>query len=249
MKFPKSGYPTYGEAIGIMMQGEVGWPRIPGDVGNAFSFDFPVKYKAIKGLGRKEIVTPNPSPQVETMLVNAAKELENDGVRAIVGGVGFMIIFQNELASAVNIPVFSSSLLLLPLISRTLGKNKRIGIITANAAALTKRHLEIAGWNDSIPIAMIGLDSLPDTIENSMDKLVPEERLRTMESNINYLVNKIVSDNPDIGSLLFECTGFPPTSYEVNDLTGLPVYDVVSLVNLANEAVIKTKYPIGNKYM
>jgi len=249
LKFPRKGFPTYGEAIGIIMQKEVGWPRIPGDVGNAFSFGFPVKYKAVKGFGVKEIVTPNPTPRAEKMLVDAAVELESEGVRAIVGGVGYMIIFQEALANAVDIPVFSSSLLLTPIVSRTLAKGKRVGILTINAKALTERHLKCAGLDESMAIAIQGLDSLPEEMARYQNRLDPEERLKTMENNLTYAAERMVSEYPDLGALIFECTCFPPAAPAVQKATGLPIYDVVTLANFAHDVVVKTRFPVGHRFM
>lgn len=38
---------NYGQDIGILMLDTV-FPRIPGDIGNARSYDLPVRYKAVK---------------------------------------------------------------------------------------------------------------------------------------------------------------------------------------------------------
>lgn len=40
---------TYGEIIGIIM-GERTFPRILGDMGNATTFDFPVRLHVVKGI-------------------------------------------------------------------------------------------------------------------------------------------------------------------------------------------------------
>ncbi len=46
----KGGYPYYGEAIGILMFDNRRYPMIPGNVGNASTYDFPVRLKVVKGL-------------------------------------------------------------------------------------------------------------------------------------------------------------------------------------------------------
>ena len=40
------GAPLYGESIGILLL-DGGIPRIPGDIGNALTFPFPVRYKVV----------------------------------------------------------------------------------------------------------------------------------------------------------------------------------------------------------
>ena len=44
----KGGKAVYGAAVGILML-EARFPRIPGDVGNAATWPFPVLYKVIRG--------------------------------------------------------------------------------------------------------------------------------------------------------------------------------------------------------
>ena len=43
------GRPFYGDAVGVLML-DMQAPLIPGNVGNAMSYDFPVRYKVMKGL-------------------------------------------------------------------------------------------------------------------------------------------------------------------------------------------------------
>lgn len=69
-----------------------------------------------------------------------------------------MSYFQPAMAAAVNIPVFSSSLLQVPIVSRLIGEDKRVGIITFDSRELSKEHLTRVGINDSIPVSVFGLE-------------------------------------------------------------------------------------------
>ena len=59
------GRNIYGAYLGILML-DTNFPRIPGDIGNALSFDFPVLYKIVEGAsvarvvdeGDTELLTP-----------------------------------------------------------------------------------------------------------------------------------------------------------------------------------------------
>ena len=44
------GYPYYGEAIGILMFDGRRYPMAPGDVGNASTYEFPVRLQVVEGL-------------------------------------------------------------------------------------------------------------------------------------------------------------------------------------------------------
>ena len=68
--------------------------------------------------------------ELEEPITEAAQDLEREGVDAIIGNCGFMALFQKVLQECVKVPVFTSSLLLVPLIARSLPKGRRVGILT-----------------------------------------------------------------------------------------------------------------------
>jgi hypothetical protein len=51
----KGGKAVYGAAVGILML-EARFPRIPGDVGNATTWPFPVLYKVVRGASPDRVV-------------------------------------------------------------------------------------------------------------------------------------------------------------------------------------------------
>src|SRR5450830_1704998 len=109
---------NYGELIGIIMLDTV-FPRIPGDVGNATTFPFPVRYKRVNGASVKRVVK-EADPQLLQPFIEAAQELEMEGVKAITTSCGFLVMFQKQIADAVKIPVLTSSLLQVPFVSKLL---------------------------------------------------------------------------------------------------------------------------------
>ena len=123
---------NYGEDIGILML-DTRFPRPRGDIGNAWSFDFPVRYKTVKGAFQEMIMKHEPEPQLIEPFIEAARELEREGVRAITTSCGFLAPFQKQLAAAVGIPVLASALLQAPLIHAMLPPTKRIGVFTERA--------------------------------------------------------------------------------------------------------------------
>ncbi len=98
------GKNIYGFPIGILMLSSR-LPRIPGDMGNATTWNFPVLYKVVKEASPHKVVREG-DPALLTPFINAAKELEQEGVRAITTNCGFLAMFQKEMAAAVNVPVF-----------------------------------------------------------------------------------------------------------------------------------------------
>jgi len=237
----KNGRPSYGEAIGIIIL-DTTLLRIPGDVGNATTFDFPIRYIIAKGVDGPAVVNKNPDPKIRSIFVEAAKELERSGVRAIACGCGFIGRFQKDLTNAVNIPVFSSSLLLVPLVSRTLAKDKKVGIILDDGfSEVTKELLEAVGIDISIPIAIAGLDWLKSE-EKWSDELDSQKRLKKLEKNFTQVAKMLISKNPDVGAIVLECTNLPPAASAIQEETGLPVYDITTLINLAFNSVVRKKF-------
>jgi len=107
----RGGYTNYGETIGILML-HTKFPRPRGDIGNALSYDFPVRYKIVRGAHATKIMGDEPDPTLLEPFMEAARELVvADGVKAITTSCGFLAPFQKQLAVAVNIPVFASSLI------------------------------------------------------------------------------------------------------------------------------------------
>ncbi|MGH2492400.1 MAG: aspartate/glutamate racemase family protein, partial [Candidatus Limnocylindria bacterium] len=148
----KGGRTLYGLAVGILML-DTRFPRPPGDVGNAATWPFPVRYRIVKGAESRRVIGET-DPALLTPFIAAAKELESEGVRAITTSCGFLAIFQRELQAAVSVPVLTSALLQVPLVSRTIGPESRVAILTSRDQ-LTERHFTGVGWSTKdIPVVV-----------------------------------------------------------------------------------------------
>src|SRR4051794_18491291 len=135
---------------------DTSFPRIPGDIGNATSFDFPVRYQVVKGASPDRLVLER-DPSLLNPFIAGARDLERAGVRAITTSCGFLALFHRELADSVRVPVFSSALLQVPLVHAMLRRDQRVGILTAHSGALTEQHFVGVGWSsEKIPIKVVG---------------------------------------------------------------------------------------------
>ena len=228
------GFNQYGFTVGILML-DTRFPRIPGDMGNATTFPFPVRYHRVQGAA-PDLVVRRGAEGLLPAFVAGARQLEREGVGAVTTNCGFLVKFQRELAAAVAVPVFTSSLLLVPLVHRMLPRGRRVGIMTVSAATLGPEHLEGAGIGGDIPIAVAGMETekeftrvlLGDELELDVDA-AREEHVR--------VARRLVAQHPDIGALVLECTNMPPYTADIQRETGLPVFDIVSLVALAHGAL------------
>jgi len=207
------------------------FPRIPGDTGNVSSFDYPVRLRPVKGADYQRLVHDR-DPALLQPFIDAAQELQAEGVRAITTNCGFLALFQRELASALDVPVFTSSLMLVPIIARMLGPNRRVGIMTADASALGQAHFEGVGWSTAdYPVEIMGMQDEP-----LFTKVFAENRLAfdvdQMQADMVNVARRLVEGYPDIGAILFECTNMPPYAHAVQDAVRLPIFHIFSLIDM-----------------
>jgi Asp/Glu/hydantoin racemase len=219
------GKSVYGAALGVLML-DARFPRIPGDMGNAGTWPFPVLYKVVRGASPDHVVRRNAEGTLP-LFIDAAHELVDIGAEGITTNCGFLALFQQELQEAVPVPVLTSSLLQIALVARTLPPGKRVGVVTISARTLTARHLEAAGAPADTPI--VGTD---DGVEFSRVILGNELRLdrSAAEQDVVNAALALREAYPDVGAIVLECTNMCPYAASVLRATGLPVYDIYSLV-------------------
>jgi len=231
----KGGKSIYGFSIGILML-NAKFPRIPGEMGNASTWDFPVLYKVVKSASPKKVVTEN-DPNLLEPFINAAKELEAEGVSAITTNCGFLAMFQKEMNEAVNIPLFSSTLMMVPLVYSMIRADQKVGIMTVNKTTLSDKIIDGAGCT-GIPKVIVGMED-----EEEFTNMILEDRLqmdvgKCREEHAN-VAKRLVAENPDVGAIVLECTNMPPYSPVIQQVTGLPVFDIVTYVNFMQHALVK----------
>src|SRR2546426_2053804 len=146
----RGGFNQYGFTVGILIL-DTRFPRIPGDVGNAATFPFPVRYHRVSGAD-PDLVVRRGAEGLLPAFVQGARALEGEGVGAITTSCGFLAKYQQELAAAVRVPVFTSSLLMVPLVHRLLPAGRRGGIMTVNAPAPGPEHPRGARLTNQDPI-------------------------------------------------------------------------------------------------
>lgn len=233
----KGGYAFYGQTIGIIVL-DTKFPRIPGDVGNATSFKFPVRYKVVKGVTAEKILQKL-DLTILGDLIEAAKELEQEGVKAITTTCGLLAIFQKEIASAVKVPVFSSSLLQVPIVYKMFDPTKKVGIITTNSKKINKNMLEAVNASN-IPVYIIGM-------EDQYEFTYMRKKMNQFDPNkVRYeIVNKakeLISHEPEVASIVLECTNMAPYSKYIADAIKLPVFDIITLINWVYSALLQNEY-------
>jgi Asp/Glu/hydantoin racemase len=221
------------EKVGVIML-DTNFPRIKGDIGNPSTFSFPVRYKVVKDATAKRVVEEQ-DPSLLRPFIEAAKELEREGVRAITTSCGFLSLFQKEIAAEITVPFYSSSLIQIPLVYAIAGKNGTLGVITANKAALTRRHFESVGAHDT-PVAIVGMEEMPAFRESILHDGRNLDR-EAIAEEVVHQAKRLVKENPHITAIVMECTNLPPYRDNIKKELKLPVFDIVTLTNYVYESL------------
>jgi len=169
--------------------------------------------------------------------IEAAQQLEEDGVRAIVCGCGLTGKIQSILSAAVDIPVFTSTVMFVPKVHTGLAQGKRVGIMTVSEEQLRSHDnilLRECGIDDSIPFAICGMNESRGA-EAWLTLSTAEYDVDRVEQAMVDAALQFKSDYPDLGAIVMECTEMPVYSEAVRLATGLPVFDAVDMVNQVNE--------------
>jgi len=234
----QKGRVSAGEAIGILLL-DTCVPFIPGDVANASTYAFPVRFQKVKGFSVRRALSRDPSVYAE--LRDAAEDLVQQGVRAVTGDCGFMGTHQKKLARELGVPVFLSSLLQIPFISLLNGENAKVGIITADSASLSADLLAAVGVSDATRLVIGGLEDCRQFYQFAIEESGTLDAA-AVEKEVVDLTRAMVADNPEVRAILLECSLLPPYAAAVQEAVNLPVFDYITMINFVFSAVVKQRY-------
>jgi len=215
------GKAVYGARLGILML-EARFPRIPGDMGNALTWPFPVLYKVVRGASPQRVVRQR-AEGLRDAFIDAALELVSDGADGITTNCGFLSLFQKEIAAAVGVPVATSSLMQVPFVERLLPPGKRVGVLTVSRRTLQPDHLEAAGVAADTPV--MGTEDGEEFTRVLIDGEVTMD-VAAAERDILRFGSELVKRNPQVGAIVLECTNMIPYARALSEHVGLPVYDM-----------------------
>ncbi|MBI5719455.1 MAG: aspartate/glutamate racemase family protein [Burkholderiales bacterium] len=208
--------------LGILML-DTQFPRLPGDVGNAGSFtSCAVRHRVVRGASPAAVVRGDDAALLEPF-VEAGLALVAEGARALGTSCGFLARWQRELQAALPVPVWSSSLLVLADEAR----GQRCGVITIEAASLTPRHFEAVGGDAATPVEGITPGS---ALHRTLLEDLPVLDAADAEAQVLAAGTRLLRRHPELQALVLECTNLPPYAPALRRATGLPVFDVVSML-------------------
>ena len=233
----RGGKTIYGASVGILML-ETQFPRIPGDIGNALSWPFPVQYNVVRGATPDNIVRGDPTVRLNDFIA-AGRELVAMGCDGIATNCGFLTLLQDELSAALKVPVATSALMQAPMIAALLPPGKHVTILTISEATLTAAHLTAAGVPAGTPV--VGTDNgaefthavLGDEIEIDFD---------ACRADLLAASGQLMADHPDTGAILLECTNMVPYAADIRRATGRPVYSIHTFLTWFQAGLVPRRF-------
>ena len=202
--------------LGVLML-DTRFPRLPGDIGNAATFSCEVDYEVVRGANVARLVAAEPDAALLGPFVDAGRRLIARGCARVTTSCGFLVLWQVPLASALELPVLSSSLLLLPRLPGA-------GVLTFDPAILGSAHLAAAGASADTPVeGLKPQDSLYRTIAEDGAELDQA----AAETEVIAAGRRLLHRAPQIQSVVLECTNFGPYRRALAESLGLPVHGIV----------------------
>lgn len=211
--------------LGVLML-DTRFPRIVGDIGNPATFTFPVRHATVRGASPQRVVRER-DPALLQPFIAAGHDLVRDGANAITTSCGFLVLFQRELRAALPVPVWTSSLLLLPELQAALPEGRRVGVVTADAASLGADHLRCAGAAPDTPVEGLaaGCAFQRTLLDDEAWLDVDAARQATVDAAL-----RLVARHPEVAAIVLECTNMPPYADAVRAATGRPVHGITELI-------------------
>lgn len=217
--------------LGVLML-DTRFRRFIGDIGNPDSYRQAVLFEVVRGATVDKVVPAKAPPLIDDF-VAAGERLIARGADAITTGCGFLVLNQAELAARLPVPVATSALLLIPTLMKLLPAGKRLGVLTFSGADLTPAHFAAAGAPPDTPVEGVARDGV---FQKAIYEQPCEDSVAAREAEVVAAAGRLVERHDDIGAILFECTNFPPHRTAVEKATGLPVYDVFTLIGVLRSA-------------
>ena len=211
-------------------------PHALGDTANAATYPFPTLFLTVEGASVERITSGDPA--MAKPVIAAAQELERQGARSISSNCGLMIHYQDAVARAVNIPVFLSSLLQVPMACRSVGMDRTVGIVGSFIDRIGPDVLRIAGTPEHAKTTVTSIETSPEFLNLSNQPLDTQ----AFTHRLVAAAETMAKAHPDLGAVVIECATFTPYAEPIQRAIGLPVFDFVSLIEFAHGVSHRRSY-------
>lgn len=224
-----------GLSVGILLL-DFREPHAIGDTANAATYPFPTIFATVRGASVERVTSGDPS--VCDAVVDAAKWLEEQGAASISSNCGLMIHYQDAVRDAVDIPVFLSSLLQVPLAVRSIRSDRSVGVIASFVDRVSPAVLALAGVSAPEAVVRSSIEESPEFRNLSNQALDTD----AFEMRLTQAALDMKERHPNLGAIVIECATFTPYAHAIQRAVGLPVYDFVSLIEFAHTVTHRRRY-------
>lgn len=240
MQTEHGGKTVFGASLGILML-ETRFPRIPGDIGNARTWPFPVQFRIVRNATPDKVVRQDARVLVD-LFIAAAQDLVAHGCDGITTNCGFLSIVQDQIASAVPVPVATSSLMQVPMVQAMLPTGKRVGILTISPGTLTDAHLSAAGVPLDTPV--MGTASDGEFTRKILGN-ASEIDFAACRAEMLAAGRALIEERPDVGAIVLECTNMTPYAADLRRATGLPVFSIYTFLQWFQQSLMPDRFAGG----
>ena len=213
----------------------------PGNINNASTFDFPVRYESLGKVDPMWVVAKEPHPEIIERSISAAKKLEQYGCRAVMGNCGFFGNYQPMVAKELKVPFFGSSLMQIPSVMASMGPDQKVGVLTADGSKLkVAPALEYSGVTDLDRVVIYGVENEPEAV--NILSTTGRLNLKNLERDLVNIAKKMMQENPDVGAIVLECSEFPVHAFAIQNATRVPVWGFTTMAYWIHSGLVRQPY-------
>lgn len=212
-----------------VLQLDTDFPRIAGDVGSQETYRDTVEILRITGAHVDEIVSADPA---SIAIAPFEKAIRAARAPLIVTSCGFLSYWQSHLAARTAGRFISSALTALPALCQAFAP-RDILTVTFDGASLNEHHFgphltDVIGLPEDLHLRRV-------ISQNQSVLDVDRARLEV----VAFVASKQRAHHKHI---LLECTNLPPYKAALAARTGLPITDILSLIEDARLGTIRPEF-------
>ncbi|MDR1572600.1 MAG: aspartate/glutamate racemase family protein [Clostridiales Family XIII bacterium] len=217
-----------GYSVGIIYIGELNYPMIPGNIVSAYTYDFPVRHRAVEGLDIPKLFAGQ-DPTVADQIIKLGQHMiDREGIRALCSACGFFGNYHSAVAAALDIPVALSSLVQVNWVRSVIKPGQKIGILTADKSSLTPELMKSVGVTDTSDLIIKDLRHAEQF--SAILEYRGEFDNRKVQEEVVGKALELLEEDADIGGIILECSDMPPYAWAIQHATQLPVWDFTTLI-------------------
>jgi hypothetical protein len=232
------GRTAYGCVAGILSLHSTA-PRLPGDPVHAQTFDFPVCHAVVEDVTIRDLIALDARNM--SKIVTVAQSLENRGVRFIATSCGLFAPFQKVIGDQLRVPFLSSALQIVTFLTGLWPANATVCVFTAHSGLLQEEHLRESGFGLK-SVVVKGMQDYPEFARITLKgegNLDPEK----LRSEVRAAAADVGSKGTRIDLAVLECPSLITFRGEIQQALGVPVFDIVNLVELFASAYRLRPFP------